>query len=153
MGKPENPWHGGGLIESSEPTREQKVLILGEILALPAHALVSAGERTRVAIGSRERSIHLAFALVMGFRPSSPDSSLERCCAILAQPLTSAHPDLVHPDLADRYVCNQVKEFSSWLAPFHRICTPIHTRRNAESLSTTVIPVGPIMAPSLSAKA
>jgi len=43
------------------------------------------------------------------------------------------------------------KLFSSVLAPFHRICTPMHTSRNDESRKITFIPVGPTAAASRSA--
>lgn len=47
---------------------------------------------------------------------------------------------------------NEARELSNWLAPFHRICTPIHTSRNADSLMITFMPVGPIVAPNRFAK-
>src|SRR5208282_2750539 len=48
---------------------------------------------------------------------------------------------------------NEGKEPSNWLAPFHRIWTPMHTSRKAESLIITFMPVGPMIAPSRSANA
>jgi len=42
---------------------------------------------------------------------------------------------------------------SNWLAPFHTICTPMHTRRNDESFTITFIPVGPITTANRSANA
>jgi hypothetical protein len=44
------------------------------------------------------------------------------------------------------------KDASSVRTPFHKICTPMHTSRKAESLMTTFIPVGPMTIASLSAK-
>lgn len=43
-------------------------------------------------------------------------------------------------------------ELSRALAPFHRICTPMHTSRNDVSCRMTVIPVLPRICPSRSAK-
>src|SRR5271154_380071 len=42
-------------------------------------------------------------------------------------------------------------ELSNLLAPFHRICTPMHTSRNAESFRITFVPVGPSLLASRSA--
>src|SRR6266436_9704155 len=42
-------------------------------------------------------------------------------------------------------------ELSNLLAPFHKICTPMHTSRNAESFKITFVPVGPILVASRSA--
>src|ERR1700691_5008317 len=42
-------------------------------------------------------------------------------------------------------------ELSNLLAPFHRICTPMHTSKNAESFKITFVPVGPSLLASRSA--
>ena len=42
-------------------------------------------------------------------------------------------------------------ELSNLLAPFHKICTPMHTTRNAESFKITFVPVGPSLLASRSA--
>src|SRR6202051_4637511 len=42
-------------------------------------------------------------------------------------------------------------ELSNLLAPFHKICTPMHTSRNAESFKITFVPVGPSLLASRSA--
>src|ERR1700728_48090 len=42
-------------------------------------------------------------------------------------------------------------ELSNLLAPFHKICTPMHTSRNAVSFRITLVPVGPSLLASRSA--
>src|SRR5580704_7757783 len=52
---------------------------------------------------------------------------------------------------SDTAPANCGNEPSSLLAPFHKICTPMHTSRNAVSFKITFVPVGPILLASRSA--
>src|ERR1700722_3965660 len=89
------------------------------------------------------------------YRQSSPDHPCWRAHQRLNGSLFLS---FVHSKRWFRSQCGSVttpancgSELSNLLAPFHKICTPIHTSRNAESFKITFVPVAPTLLASRSA--